>query len=236
MRRVPEDEMMLPFMDSIQGASFTARIPVGTRSQDKANVLCIDKGSDGKAMFRTVKGRLDHSYNVDMECIKASLAFGTSPCKATCLSKAFVVDPAATASSTHKGMPKRRKHCDKQAAQAQCGKVCPACNVTAHNHYRYLSFLGLAETKEQMHWKEGSTPLTLGCVAEFYKMDVAQVIRFSTAAFSPDDLWIAPAGVGAATAATVCNCKWLQRGMFGFSGHDVTSPREEKGVEDSASI
>jgi hypothetical protein len=31
----------------------------------------------------------------------------------------------------------------------------------------------------------------------------------------------------------VCTCKWLQRGMFGFSGHDVTSFREEKGVEES---
>jgi hypothetical protein len=59
-------------MDSIRGASFTARIPVGSRSQDKADVLCIDTGSDGKALFRTVTGRLDHSYNVDMKCIKAS--------------------------------------------------------------------------------------------------------------------------------------------------------------------
>jgi hypothetical protein len=39
----------------------------------------------------------------------------------------------------------------------------------------YLLFLGLGEIKAQMHWKEGSTPLTLGCVAKFYKMDVAQV-------------------------------------------------------------
>ncbi len=86
-----------------------------------------------------------------------------------------------------------------------------------------------------MHWQEGNAPLTLGCVADFYKVDVAQVTRFSTAAFSPDDLWIAPAVVGAAAAAAACNCKWLQRGIFGFSGHDVTSPREEKGVEDAAS-
>ncbi len=98
--------------------------------------------------------------------------------------------------------------------------------MTAHNHYRYLTFLGLAEIKEQMHWKEGSAPLTLGCIAEFYKMDVAQLIRFSTAAFSPDDLW----------RGGVCNCKWLQRAMFGFSGHDVTSPREEKSTEDAASF
>ena len=69
MRRVPADEMMLPFMDSIRGAHFRAYIPVGKRSQDKANVLCIDTGSDGKALFRTVTGRLDHSYNVDMKCI-----------------------------------------------------------------------------------------------------------------------------------------------------------------------
>ncbi len=107
-------------------------------SQDKADVLCIDKGSDGKALFRTVTGRLDNSYNVDMKCIKASLAIGTSPCKATCLSKAFVADPAAASCSTHTGMPKRRKRCDKQTSQAQCGMVCPACNVTAHNQYRYI--------------------------------------------------------------------------------------------------
>ena len=172
-----------------------------------------------------------------MKGLKASLAFGKGTYQSNCLSKAFVADPATAPSSTHTGMPKRRKRCDKQASQARCGKVCPACNLTAHNHYRYLSFLDLAEIKAQMHWnlKEGSAPLTLGCVAEFYKMDVAQIIRFSTAAFSPVDLWIAPAGVGAATAA-VCNCKWLQRGMFGFSGHDVTSPREEKKVEDAASF
>ncbi len=103
--------MMLPFMDSIRGASFTARIPVGTRSQDKANFLCIDKGSDGKALFRTVTGRLDQSYNVDMKCIKASLAFGTGPCQSNCLSKAFVADPVAAPSSTHTGMPKRLKRC-----------------------------------------------------------------------------------------------------------------------------
>jgi len=67
--------------------------------------------------------------------------------------------------------------------------------------------LGLAEIKVQMYWKEGSALLTLGCEAEFYKMDVAQVIRFSTAAFSPDYLWRGLAGVGAATAVGVCNCK-----------------------------
>ena len=44
------------------------------------------------------------------------------------------------------------------------------------------------------------------------------------------------AGVGAATAVGVCNCKWLQRTMFGFSGHDVTSTREEKMFEDAASF
>ncbi len=60
MRRVPEDEMMLPFMDSIRGANFTAHIPVGKRNQYKANVLCIDKGSDGKSLYRTVTGRFDH--------------------------------------------------------------------------------------------------------------------------------------------------------------------------------
>ncbi len=73
MRRVPQDQMMLPFLDSIRGARFTARIPVGNRSQNKANVLSIRSGSDGKAGFRTVTGRLDHSYNVDMKCLKASL-------------------------------------------------------------------------------------------------------------------------------------------------------------------
>jgi len=128
------------------------------------------------------------------------------------------------------------KRCDMQASQALCGKVCPACNVTAHNHYRYLSVLGLAEIKVQMYWKEGSALLTLGCEAEFYKIDVAQVIHFSTAAFLPDDLWRGLAGVGAATAVGVCNCKWLQRTMFGFSGHDVTSVREEKLFEDAASF
>jgi hypothetical protein len=171
-----------------------------------------------------------------MKGLKASLAFGTGPCQSNCLSKAFVADPAAAPSSTHTGMPKRRMRCDKQASQARCGKLCPACNVTAHNHYRYLSLLGLAEIKAQMHWKEGRAPLTLSCVAEFYKMNVNQVVRFSTAAFSPDGLWRAPAGVGAVTAAAACNCKWLQRDMFGFSGHDVTCPREDKLIEDAASF
>ena len=55
-------------------------------------------------------------------------------------------------------------------------------------------------------------------------MDVNQVINFSTAAFSPDD---ATAAVGAG-----CNCQWLKRGMFGYSGHDVTCAREDKSIED----
>jgi ubiquinone/menaquinone biosynthesis C-methylase UbiE len=104
-----------------------------------------------------------------MKGFKASLAFGTSPCQPNCLSKAFVADPAADPGSTHTGMPRRRKLCDKQASQARCGKVCPACNLTGHNHYRYLTFLGLPEIKAQMHWN--SAPLTLRCVADFYKMD-----------------------------------------------------------------
>jgi hypothetical protein len=33
-----------------------------------------------------------------------------------------------------------------------------------------------------------------------------------------------------------CTCKWLQRGMFGYSGHDITSPREDKVVEDPVVI
>ena len=49
MRKVKEDEMMLPYMALIRGASFTAHIPIGTRSQDTANTLCIKTGSDGKA-------------------------------------------------------------------------------------------------------------------------------------------------------------------------------------------
>ena len=129
--------------------------------------------------------------------------------------------------SPHAGMPKRRRHCDKQP-QAQCGKVCPACDVSAHNHYRYISFLSLERIKVQMHWREESTPLTLGVVAEFYKMTVDQVIRYSCAAFLPDDLRTADVGPG-------CNCKWLQKGMFGYSGQDITSPRDEKVLEDPKS-
>ena len=218
--------MMLPFMDSIRGARYIARIPVGSRSQDKADTLRIETGSDGKALYRTVTGRLDHSFNVDMKCLKACLAFGTGPCQPTCISRFFVadLDQDATPSSTPAGMPKRRKLCDKQPFKTQCGRVCPACNVAAHNHYRYLSYLDLDAVKAQMHWNEGSTPLTLGCVAEFFKMNVNQVINFSTAAFSPDD---ATAAVGAG-----CNCKWLKRGMFGYSGHDVTCAREDKSIED----
>ena len=228
MRRVPRDQMMLPFMDSIRGARFTAHIPVGTRSQNKADVLSIRKGSDGKALFRTVSGRLDHSMNVDMKCLKASFGFGTGPCQPNCLSRCFVAELTAGPCSTHAGMPKRRRHCDKQP-QAQCGKVCPACDVSAHNHYRYISFLSLEGIKVQMHWREESTPLTLGVVAEFYKMTVDQVIRYSCAAFLPDDLRTADVGPG-------CNCKWLQKGMFGYSGQDVTSPREEKVLEDPKSF
>ncbi len=77
MRNVPDGDMMLqvPFMPSI-----TARIPIGTstRSKDKANTLCIQTGSDGKALLKTVTGRLDNSFNVDMKCLKVSLGFGAS--------------------------------------------------------------------------------------------------------------------------------------------------------------
>ena len=226
MRKVKEDEMMLPYMALIRGASFTAHIPIGTRSQDTANTLCIKTGSDGKAEFKEITGTLDSSFNVDMKCLKNSFGFGTSPCHATCLSRAFVADHAAAPSSSHTGMPIRRKRCDKQPPPA-CGKICPACDVTAHNHYRYLSFLDLAEVKVQMHWKEGSAPLTIGDVAKFFRMSVGQVIRFSTAAFSPGSCATAAVGAG-------CNCKWVQRGMFGYSGQDITSPREEKLIEDPA--
>jgi hypothetical protein len=123
-------------------------------------------------LFRKVKGIMDNSYNVDMKCLKASLGFGTGPCQSNCLSRCFVTDPTA---GTHAGMPKRRQHCDKQPP-AQCGKVCPACDVRAHNHYRYLSFLSLEEIKAQIHWKGGSAPLTIGIVADFYKMTADQVI------------------------------------------------------------
>jgi hypothetical protein len=59
--------MLSSFMDSIRGTRFTARIFVGTRSQDKANVLSILKGSDTNAMFKTVSGRLDNAYKVEYE-------------------------------------------------------------------------------------------------------------------------------------------------------------------------
>ena len=104
MRKVKEDEMMLPLMALIRGASYIAHIPMGTRSQDTANTLCIKTGSDGKALFKKVTGRLDNSFNVDMKCLKASLGFGTSPCHATCLSRASVADHAAAPSSSHQGL------------------------------------------------------------------------------------------------------------------------------------
>jgi hypothetical protein len=234
MRRVPPDQMMLPFMDSIRGARFTARIPVGNRSQNKADVLSIKDSSDGKAVFRTVTGRLDSSYNVDMKCLKASFGFGTGPCQPNCISRCFVSDlTAGSSGSTHAGMPKRRRHCDKQPP-AQCGKVCPACDVRAHNHYRYLSFLSLEEIKVQIHWKGGSAPLTLGIVADFYKMTADQVIRYSCAAFLPEDLRTAYDAGPSSPAG--CNCQWLQKGMFGYSGQDVTSPRNDKVLEDPNSF
>ena len=82
MRGVPQDQMLLPFMDSIRGARFTVRKPgVGTRSQNKANVLSRRIGSDGKAVYTTVTGILDGSHNVDMkcQCIKASFGYWPLP-------------------------------------------------------------------------------------------------------------------------------------------------------------
>jgi hypothetical protein len=70
---------MLSFMDSIRGTRFTARIIVGTRSQDKANVLSILKDSDRNAMFKTVSGRLNNAYKVEYEDPQGQLGIWYRP-------------------------------------------------------------------------------------------------------------------------------------------------------------
>ncbi len=59
MRKVPADEMLLPFMASIEERASPHTYP--RARQDKADALLIQAGSDGKALFKTVTGRLDSS-------------------------------------------------------------------------------------------------------------------------------------------------------------------------------
>ena len=61
------------------------------------------------------------------------------------------------------------------------------------------------------------TRLTLGMIAEFYKMSVQQLILWSTAAMCPDDLLGTP----------TCNCLFVQPDSWMYTGQDITSERKD---------
>ncbi len=120
------------------------------------------------------------------------------------------VPEAATA------LPPRRIRDARKAPR--CGRCCPLCDTASHNYRRPLQFLTIEAIRQQMGRPEGA--LTLREIADFYKISLQQLIRWSTAAFTPDDLLGAPK----------CSCPFVQRGTFGYTGSDVTSPRKEKHV------
>ena len=97
------------------------------------------------------------------------------------------------------------------------------CDTPSHNARRPLDFLTLDTIYEHMGVPRG-TSLTLGAIAKFYKMNPRQLISWSTAAFRPRDLNESPA----------CNCTWVQRRSFGWTGHDVTAPRKNENLPANA--
>ena len=77
----------------------------------------------------------------------------------------------------------------------------------------------IKDIREQMGRPEGT--LTLGEIAACYKLDVTQLIRWSPAAFVPEDLLDAPK----------CSCCFVQRESFGYSGYEVSACRTDKNLE-----
>lgn len=70
----------------------------------------------------------------------------------------------------------------------------------------------MEDIREQMGRPE------LGEIAAFYKLDMTQLIRWSTAAFVPEDLPSAPND----------SCCFVQRESFGHLGYDVSADRTDK--------
>ena len=132
---------------------------------------------------------------------------------------AAAVPESVPAAPAVRPMPERRRRNPDHTPK--CGRCCPSCDTSSHNHRRPLQFLTVGAIREQMGRLEG--PLTLGEIADFYKVDVTQLIRWSTAAFVPEDLLGAPR----------CGCCFVQRSTFTYSGSDVTAPRDDTNVERS---
>jgi hypothetical protein len=57
-------------------------------------------------------------------------------------------------------------------------------------------------------------PVTLVDIAAFFAMSVEQICDWSCAAFVPEDAF---------ALSPCCNCSWVQRQTFGYSGADITS-------------
>ena len=125
---------------------------------------------------------------------------------------------AGPAAATSQARPARRVPIP--GAEPKCGKCCPCCDTPSHNHRRPLQFMELPAIVAQMGLQAGS-PVTLGQVADYYKISVAQLVRWSTSAFRPDDLAGGPR----------CSCPFVQRETFGYTGFDITIPRRDDRVE-----
>jgi len=128
--------------------------------------------------------------------------------------------PAAAARAAQGGtLPLPERLIWDPAHTPRCGRCCPLCDTPSHNHRRPLQFMTVEAIREQMGRPEG--PLTLGEIADFYKIDVTHLIRWSTAAFVPSDL----------NGAPKCSCCFVQRATFTYSGYDVSAERKDKHLE-----
>lgn len=96
--------------------------------------------------------------------------------------------------------PKRTRDPHKEP---MCGRCWPLCDKASHNYRWPLQFLTIAEAiSQQMGSPEGV--LTLQEIAEFYKMSLHQLTRWSMATFTPDDL----------LGTSMCSCPGAARHVW----------------------
>ena len=200
-------------VESLQGASWTARLPVGPR--DDAGCLRIAVKPDGTPVeYWECRGSFGSVHVPDMKCTWAVTRWGHSSCNCDCHSDQFDMV----------GQGDARHPVPEEGYTPRHGHGCVWCDISSCNEYAHLAHLILAQVLEHMEWPAGK-PLTLRDVGAFYKVSVDQVIRWSSSAYPVLDC------MGPFPKRS-CSCPWVWPESFGSSAHDPAEPRKSKALDD----
>ena len=212
MQWVHPEESFYEVVSKLQGVEYVAHIPKAKREQDGS--LVITRDADGKAEYREVRGRFESSSHPDLKGTWMQLRWGQGQCKEQCRSSGFRWEGQGV---HHKPVPIQG-----HVTHHGCG--CVFCDVPTCNEYNFLGHLTLQQILEHMDWP-ADKPLLLKDVADFYRISLSQLTRWSCSSYTEADRT-------AQLPKRPCKCHWTRAATFGGTQFDVTKPRKAKILED----